>query len=109
MYKQYLAEREQKHVVESEHGFAIYRFTDKWCYICDIYVTQEARIKHEASRLADSVAEIALNAGYKRLLGSVDTRDAGASISLIAQLKYGFKVLYNDGQVIYLEKILKPD
>lgn len=109
MYKQYLAEREGKKVVESEHGFATYKFTDKWCYICDIYVTPEARNKHEASRLADSVAEIAVNAGYSRLLGSVDTRDAGASVSLLAQLSYGFKVLYNDGQVIYLEKILKPD
>lgn len=109
MYKAYLEEREKKKFVEVEHGFATYQFIDKWCYICDIYVVPEHRQTKVASRLADKVAEIAIENGYDWLMGSVDVRAPGSSVSLLSQLRYGFKLLHNDGQMIYLDKFIKPE
>jgi ribosomal protein S18 acetylase RimI-like enzyme len=109
MYKAYLEEREGKRFIEVEHGFVVYQFVDKWCYICDIYVEPEHRKSHVASKLADKVASVAREAGYEWLMGSVDVRAPGASVSLLSQLRYGFKLLRNDGQMIYLDKFIKRE
>jgi GNAT superfamily N-acetyltransferase len=103
----YIIEREGKFVLEKPEGFAIYHYLKDWCYIVDVYVAPEFRASRVAAKLAEEIAEEALKKGYKKLLGSVDTGANNATKSLQYLLKNGFKLMHNDGQLIYLEKAIE--
>lgn len=104
LYAKYVKERENKDMLELEHGFASYIWLKDHVYIVDIYVEPEHRKSGLASQMADSIAELAVQKGYRKLLGSVDTTAAGCTNSMKVLLSYGFKLLRCDGQLIFLEK-----
>lgn len=104
LYADYLIEREGKSVLELEHGFAVYQFLGDTCYIVDIYVKPQHRKSGYASIMADKIAKLAKEKGYNKLLGSVDLRANGCTISMKALLGYGFNLKFCDGQTIFLEK-----
>lgn len=106
MYAEYLKEREDKNVLENEHGFIVFKYFDEFTYIIDIYVRPEARKSHVASDLANEVCTISRALSKKYIVGSVDVRAAGATDSLKVLLAYGMRVDSVDGQVIYFKKDL---
>lgn len=103
-YARYIREREGKHIVEDDYGFATYIYLDEHCYIEDIFVRKEFRTQGHASRYADQIAEEAKQKGFKKLLGSVCPQAMGADQSLKVLQAYGFKLLSSDKNLIYLEK-----
>ncbi len=104
LYADYIKEREGKHIIEDEDGFATYLFGDGYVYIVDIYVTKESRHKGVGQAYAEKIAEIAKEKGFNKLLGTVDPLTNGSTYNVYAFIKYGFKISSCDGTLIYLTK-----
>lgn len=93
LYSQYVAERSNKSVVETEKGFATYLFTnDNKVYIEDIYVVPEHRNSNEASQMADHIIALAKDRGCTKVLGSVVPTATNSTDSLKVLLAYGMKL-----------------
>jgi len=103
-YALYIREREGKDIYEDEYGFATYVFLPEHCYIEDIFVREQYRTRGHASRYADAIAAIAVERGYKKLLGSVCPSAKGSDTSLKVLMAYGFKLASSEKNIIYLEK-----
>lgn len=105
LYARYIEEREGKHIVESDKGFATYSFhPDETCYITDIYVLPDFRQDGVASELANKIVEVAKEKGCKTLVGSVCPRAKGSTTSLKVLLGYGFDLWYSTGEMIFFRK-----
>ncbi len=104
MYKDYLEERTDKRMLETEHGFAIYSFTQDSVYIEDIYVQPDFRQSSAASEMADTIAEVAKQRGIRVMLGSVVPTTKGSTTSLKVLLAYGFKLDSSANNFIVMKK-----
>lgn len=93
LYSEYLKERTSDLILETDQGFATYRFQDeKTVYIVDIYMTPEARRLKLASSLADKIVSEAKERGCTKLLGSVVPSARGSTESLKVLLGYGMRL-----------------
>lgn len=104
LWSKYLEERENKHVLETEDGFAVYQFNGDECYLIDIYVVPEKRKTGVAAHLADRVMHLAKVHGSKWLVGSVSPGAKNAHTSLLVLLAYGMKLTKSDKDIIYFSK-----
>lgn len=106
LYSQYLRERTHDEIIETEEGFATYRFMNegKSVYIVDIYTIQASRQKGTASGIADKVVEIAKQRGCTELLGSVCPSAKNSTISLKVLLGYGMSLLSSSNDFIVFKK-----
>ncbi len=104
LYGQYILEREGKHIVEDERGFATYSYLEDCVYIEDIYVLPEFRKSGAASKYADFIASEAKLKGYKTILGSVSPRAKNCTSSVSVLLAYGFKLSNCDSNLVYFSK-----
>lgn len=99
LFAEYILEREGKHTIENEKGFATYAFVGDSngdgigrCYIESIYVKPEFRQSDVAKQLADEIVKHACQVGCKILLGSVSPAAKNSTDSLRVLLAYGFKL-----------------
>lgn len=107
LWADYLNEREGVHVLEKEHGFAVYELhRGEVCYIRDIYVVPHLRHTGLARELADEVVRMVKLQGVKVLVGSVATNAVGATYSLKILLAYGMTLasLDLDKKLLYFRK-----
>ena len=81
-----------------------YSFINDACIIHDMFVVEEYRGNKGSAKLADEVAQIAKSQGCRRLIGFVHLGLETTDISLMCQLKYGFKVKMAENNKITLEK-----
>lgn len=100
----YKLEREGKLVLERSEGFATYEFLPEGVYIEDIYVAKPFRRSNVAAGMADEICAEAKKRGITQLIGSVDTRAAGATTSVKVLLAYGMEIKTVSGPVIYFVK-----
>lgn len=100
----YKEEREGAVVIETEKGFATAVELGDYIYLDEVFVRKEYRRSRECYRLADKIAEIGKELGYKKMLGSVCTDANNSTTSLKVLLNYGFKLLKNEKNMIYFEK-----
>ena len=107
LYGKYLLERENINILETEIGFATYLFENDYVYIKDIFVLKEYRNAKTASDMADKIAEIAKQKGYKKMLGSVCPSTNGSTSSIQVLISYGFKVIQSTENMIYFIKEIK--
>ena len=107
-YRDYILEREGKHLFETEKGFLTYSFesyeNEKAIYIQDIYVLPEFRKHNIAAQMADVVAKKAKEQLIHKLIGSVDIAAKKAEISMQVLLAYGMRPYGIDGNVIFFVK-----
>ena len=92
LYKKYVEERTNKQVLESDHGFAVYSFTEDAVYIEDIFVETDYRNTDLATNMAYEIGRIAREKGFKKMLGSVVPSANNSTISLKVLLANGFKL-----------------
>lgn len=105
LYAEFIKEREDKEIVETENGFATYKLFDNGeCYLQDIYVQPAHRKSGLATSLADTVCEIARDHGCKKLVGSVCVDDHSATRNMKVFLAYGMQIYKIVGSLILLEK-----
>lgn len=93
-YAQYLQERTEDKILETDYGFATYRYINngRSVYIVDIFVSPDYRRKNGASAMADKVVEIAVQKGCTEMLGSVVPSAKGSTESLQVLIGYGMKL-----------------
>lgn len=90
MYAEYIKERLDHDIIETDCGFATYRFTDEQtCYLMDIYMKTDYRNQGVARDLANMVVEIAKKRGCTKMIGSVVPSAKGSNTSLHVLLAYG--------------------
>jgi GNAT superfamily N-acetyltransferase len=101
-----LTERTNDQILETEHGFATYRFIpdQKAVYIIDIFVDRDFRDQGLAGLMADKIAEIAKKQGYVKMLGSVVPSFKGSGTGLNVLLSYGMTLKAASQDFITLEK-----
>ena len=92
LYGQYIFETKNKEIVESDKGFATYFPVSDGLYIEELFVHPDYRKTGEASALADQIAEIARQKGFKKIYGSVAPSSNCSTTSLHVLLSYGFKL-----------------
>lgn len=92
LYGQYIFETKNKEIVESDKGFATYFPVSDGLYIEEIFVHPDYRKTGEASALADQIADIARQKGYKKVYGSVCPSANNSTASLMVLISYGFKL-----------------
>lgn len=105
-YTDYLRERTNDGVVETDYGFATYRFLEegKTVYIVDIYVVPEARKEGHAADMADQIAKIAKEAGCTSMIGTVQPSAKGSTLSLQVLLGYGMRLQSASQDAIIMRK-----
>lgn len=104
LYADYIKEREGRSILESKEGFMTYEIKGQECYIADVYIRPEFRKSGVASGFASQIEDIARKQGCKFLTGSVTPSLKGATESIIAQLKFGFKLHSSHEDFIILKK-----
>jgi ribosomal protein S18 acetylase RimI-like enzyme len=105
LYAQYLMERTDDGIIETEKGFVTYRFINKdQCYIIDIYVAVAHRKSNIATELADRVVSIARTRGCKEIIGTVVPSTKGSNTSLMVLWGYGMKLDSADKNLIIMKK-----
>lgn len=90
LWADYLREKTNDLVLETDKGFAVYRYLDegKTVYIVDIYVSPDFRGYKCASNIADIIVEKAKEKGCTKLLGSVVPSSKNSTTSLKVLLGY---------------------
>ncbi len=104
LWSMYFKEREGYDVIDTGKGVASYIINGENCYLRDIFIHPDFRHTGEGSLIADSIAAIAREKGCKYLTGSVVPSTNGATLSLFAMLKYGFKLKESKEDFIILVK-----
>lgn len=105
MWANYLKEKTEDLMRETEHGFATYKYIDeKTVYIMDLYVDPDFRKSNVASKLADSIIEEAKGKGCVKLLGSVVPSNKNSTASLKVLLAYGMVLKSSSNDFIVFEK-----
>lgn len=91
MYANYIREKTSDHIVETDQGFATYRYLDngKTVYIMDIYVLPDFRKGYVASTIADAIVDEAKARGCNKVLGSVVPSNKNSEASIKVLLAYG--------------------
>jgi predicted GNAT family acetyltransferase len=93
LYADYLKERTNDQIIESEKGFATYRFlNDKSVYIVDLYVKPEFRKQGVASDFSAIIMERAKERGCTKMIGSVVPSAHGSTESVKVLFAHGMRI-----------------
>lgn len=108
LYAKYIKERLNDEIIETEYGFATFRYIDKHnsraVYIVDIYILPEYRKSGTASRLADRIAAIAISQGCNEMIGTVLTSAKTATDSIKVLLAYGMTLKSTTNEALIFGK-----
>jgi GNAT superfamily N-acetyltransferase len=107
LYAKYLKEKTSDQILETEHGFATYRYLDdgKTVYIVDLYVLPEFRKTKVASTIADQIVRQAKETnGSNKLIGSVVPFSKGSTDSVKVLLAYGMSLDSSSNNFIIFRK-----
>lgn len=108
MYGDYIKEHHADEIIETDYGFATYRFLNdgKTVYIVDIFVTKNMRAKGLASALVNEIARIGKDKGATEMLGTVVPSANQSTESLKGHLAYGMKLQSASQNLIVFRKDL---
>jgi GNAT superfamily N-acetyltransferase len=105
LYAEYVKERLGDSIIETEHGFATYRYIEpKSVYIVDLYVVPSQRKYGKASAIADKIVEMALSQGCNKLIGTVMASAKTATLSIQVLIGYGMQLVSSNNEFLVFEK-----
>jgi len=104
LYADYIKEREGYDTYEDNNSFFTYTIVNDALYVKDIYIKPEARSEGKSLELGLMAEGIAKELGLNAMLGSVDTGTEGWRRSKKILEKFGYKEVFTDGTMIYLNK-----
>jgi len=106
MYADYLKEKTNDQIIETDKGFATYRYLEGQgvVYIVDLYVKPEYRKASVASTMADTIVDLARKKGCVKLLGSVVPSAKNSTDSLRVLLGYGMSLESSSNDFIIFRK-----
>jgi GNAT superfamily N-acetyltransferase len=108
LYAQYLAERTGDEILETQDGYATYRYLNdgKTVYIVDIFTVPMVRNRGYAAGLADIIAKRAKERGATEMIGTVMPTAKGSTASMKVLLAYGMELQSAAGNMIIFRKDL---
>lgn len=106
MYFDYIKEREGLDFIIKDYGFCSYSIKDQECFLMDVYIKPEFRKTHKGSTLLNELCSIARDSKCTYLTARNYPKSFGSSESLLAALKYGFKVITTNNEFILIAKEL---
>ena len=92
LYGQFILERENKHIIESDVGFISYTVNGDSIYADNIFVAQGHRHSGAARAMGEELLKIAQELGVHKLLGSVVPSAPGSTYSIMNLIKWGFRL-----------------
>lgn len=98
-YTEYLAEKFDTHIHETEHAFIAYKKFDEHVFIDILHVDKEHRREGEGTRIWESFKEI-LPPDVHTCVAEIDIMSHNPETPLVAFIKRGFKVLALEGSKI---------
>lgn len=105
LYSDYLLERTQDYIIETDKGFATYRYVNiNTVYIIDLYVCPEFRKQRVASDLSAIIMRLAKERGCTKMVGSVVPSNKGSTESVQVLLAHGMKLQSCTNDFILFEK-----
>lgn len=107
-YAEYLKEKTDDKIIETEFGFATYRHLpdQQATYIVDLYVLPDYRKEGYASRLADQICNEAKALGYTKIFGSVVPSNKNSTDSLRVLLGYKMTLKSSSNDFIFFERMI---
>ena len=106
LFAQYFEERENKVVLENEHGFVMVVIA-KIFWIEHIFVKKESRGNDHAHFFEQWCIQLAKEKGFSEVFGSVSIRTQGSEFSLKMMLDHGYKLHSISGDLIFLKKAVE--
>jgi GNAT superfamily N-acetyltransferase len=104
-YADYLRENTDVEIVETEDGFATYRYlNENQVYLMDIYVKPDHRCKGVASALANIIVGRAKQRGCTEIIGSVVPTSKRANDSLKVLMAWGMRLMSSNNDLILFKK-----
>lgn len=93
LYAEYIKEREGSDIIESSAGFVTYNLMEgnQICYIADIFIKPEYRQLNLATEMINIVIEKVKPLGCIKLVGNVDPKANGSTLSRKFILGFGAK------------------
>ncbi len=106
MFKEYFMELKDLQVYETNEGFILYRITPQHLYLADVYVKPEFRRNRNSFSMADSLVEVARDAGCQYVLCDVEPSNINATASVKVILAYGFQIAEaHQDEIIFIKDI----
>lgn len=103
LYADYISEREGFEIIENGNSFIIYKIKGDAAFISHGFTSKPFRQKGNMSFLLDELSGDLRSRNVSFLSATIDLRDLGASNTLLAALKYGFKVKAAEQGILYIE------
>lgn len=107
LYYKYLVERNECDVLENEHGFIVYKITNKECFIVDMFIDKEKRKKYYGTDLLNSLVDLAVENGCINVTANIHLWDKNCNSTLIAAINSGFRMARAENNILLVEKILE--
>lgn len=105
LYAQYLMEKTDDQIIETDSGFATYRYMgNETIYIVDIFIQKGFRGYTHATNLANIIVEEAKTRGCKKLVGTVIPSNKNSTDSLKVLIAYGMKLESSGPDLIVFSK-----
>jgi len=107
LYAQYIKERTNKSMIETDKGYVLYSFPDKeTVYLEDLYVLPEHRTEGHCRYLDSEVAVKAKEAGCSKMITSVVPAAINSTISLKVAIACGYTLDSSADNFILFSKVL---
>lgn len=104
LYAEYLTERTNIKIIETERGFVTYEELEDGVYLIDMFIRKVFRGTGYAKVLATKVEKASKELGFKKVYTSVSPQANGATTSLKIITGYGFKLLNASPELIMFVK-----
>lgn len=104
LYGQYIKERLNKNIIETDYGFVTYSFTPDGIYAEDLYISPAFRKSKLAADFHEQLVQIAKEKSLKYIYSSIliGTPNCDKNLSLL--MKNGAKIHSTSNNMIYLSK-----
>ncbi len=100
-YKAYLLEREGLEVLETDHGFLVYKLMEFCAYISDYYVDPDHRKSGIGYKMADCLFELCKEKKTPTVYCQIDNLANGVELSRLTIERYGFQRIGEEGSIVH--------
>jgi GNAT superfamily N-acetyltransferase len=104
LYGQYIKERLNKEILETDYGFVTYSFTPDGIYAEDLYILPKFRKSKLAADFHEQLVKIAKDKGLKYIYTSILIGTPSCDKNLSLLMKNGAKIHSASSNTIYLSK-----
>lgn len=103
-YAAYLKERENKYILENEHGFIVYQVVGTDCFLAEMFIIKSHRHTGLFEKMISELREIAELNKCATITATIDLRDKGANRNLRASQKVNFTITQANQDILLIKK-----